>query len=162
MTIHTGNLIITTDTTLPDLTAVDGHLTVRKGASLTANALTVVTWHLIVDEGATLTADALTAVYGNLDVRKGASLTANALTVVRRGLFVHKGATLTANALTTAYGQPGRELARCPVDGYVLWSGDNGLYYAGCCTGLTREQALGYWGTNRPVKLTHTHFEILG
>jgi hypothetical protein len=125
MTTYTGNLIVTDDINLPDVTAVTGHLIVYSGATLTANALTTVHGYLSVGSGATLTVNALTSVKGSLSVREGA--------------------TLTASNLTTAYGVPGRELTRCPADGYVLWLGDDGLYYAGCRRGLNREQALERW-----------------
>jgi hypothetical protein len=148
MTIHRGDLFITTDTTLPDLTTVQGDLYVYKGATLTANALTTVRGNLWVGGGATLIINTLTAVGRSVIVRDGATLTADALTVVGGSLYVREGATLTANALTTAYGVPGRELTRCPVDGYVLWLGDNSLYYAGCVKALTREQALDHWSTD--------------
>jgi hypothetical protein len=118
-----------------------------EGANLTANNLTSVRGDLYTGEGANLTANNLTSVGGRLYMRKGATLTANALTTVGGDLFMFEGATLTVNALTTAYGQPGRELTRCTVSGHVLWLGNNGLYYAGRCVGLTREQALDHWST---------------
>jgi hypothetical protein len=92
-----------------------------------------------------MTANTLTTVGGYLSAREGATLTASNLTSVQGRLYVYSGATLTASNLTSAYGAPGRELTRCPTDGYVLWLGDNGLYYAGCAIILTREQALERW-----------------
>jgi hypothetical protein len=83
-------------------------------------------------------------------VYSGATLTAPQLTSVGWLMYVYDGAKLTAPLLTTAYGQPGHEIARCPIDGYVLWLGDNGLYYAGCSRGLTRDEALAHWRRDNP------------
>ena len=41
------------------------------------------------------------------------------------------------------FGQPGQMIA---FEGnYLLWRSDAGLYYAGCRSELTREQALKHW-----------------
>jgi hypothetical protein len=166
--IHKGGLAVSVDAALSDLTSVSGRLSVRSGATLTAPQLTSISGDLYMAEGATLTAPQLTSISGDLYVHDGATLTAPQLTSVSY-LEVYDGATLTAPQLTSVdymdvydgaklttplltsvYGQRGREIARCPDEGYVLWLTSNGLYYAGCRRGLTRDEALAHWSDDNP------------
>jgi hypothetical protein len=140
--------------TVPQLVSVGGSLEVNQDGILVAPMLTSVGDNLYVHKRATLDAVHLTSVSGDLVAHKGATLTTPRLILVNGYLYVYEGVTLDAVHLTFAYGQPGREIARCPVDGYVLWLTRNGLYYAGCRRGLTRDAALAHWsGDTERAKL---------
>ena len=115
---HIGNLTITSANAgdYAGLTEVTGYLSIQADASLPV--LTTVGGYLYIQAEASF--PVLTTVGGSLDIQARAALP----------------------ALTTAHGVPGNLIA---VSEYGLWAGSNGLYYAGCRKGFTREQALRHW-----------------
>ena len=133
---HIGNLTITSANAgdYAGLTEVTGYLSIRADASLPV--LTTVGGYLDIQSEASL--PVLTTVGGYLDIQAEAALPA--LTTVGDPLTIRAEASFPA--LTTAHGVPGNLIA---VSDYGLWAGSNGLYYAGCRKGFTREQALRHW-----------------
>ena len=133
---HIGNLTITSANAgdYAGLTTVGGYLIIRADASLPA--LTSVGGPLDIYAKASL--PVLTTVGGSLTISAEAALPV--LTTVGDYLSIYARAALPV--LTTAHGVPGNLIA---VSEYGLWAGSNGLYYAGCQEGFTREQALRHW-----------------
>jgi hypothetical protein len=143
-----GSLVVRPGVTLvaPCLTNVGEHVTVHVGATLIADHLTTLGWNVLVCENATVVAPSLTYIHNHLEIYDGATVTSPELMTIGGGVTVAKGATLTAPYLFHAYGRQGREIARCPRDGYVLWLSDSGFYSAGSILHMTRDEALKLWG----------------
>jgi len=134
LTDVTGYLEIHAKSSLPVLATVGGYLTIRAKPSLPV--LTTVGESLSIQAEVAL--PMLVTVGGYLTIHAEAALP----------MLVTVGGSLTIQAksslpvLTSAHGVPGNLIA---ISDYGLWAGSNGLYYAGCRKGFTREQALKHW-----------------
>ena len=84
-----------------------------------------------------------TTVSGSIDLR-GCDLKGVTLPATVSGSLDLRGCDLKGVTLPKViFGQPGQMIA---YNGdYLLWRSDAGLYYAGCRSELTREQALKHW-----------------
>jgi hypothetical protein len=87
----------------------------------------------------------LTSVGGDLSIRAEASLPV--LTSVSGYLRIDAEASLPV--LTHAHGVKGQLVC---ASTYGLWLSEDGLYYAGCRSKLTKTQALAHWGQREDTR----------